>query len=292
MQVKVLGRVVTEKIPMQFCGRKRTVNIYLPTGYDDSGLRYPVIYVLDGESALLCKAAKPEWSFCFDKAVDTTAVDGFAGAIVVAIESCNEYKDLFEHYNYPRDNEYSFNYGDWRGWGEDFAWWLNYELKPRIDNRYRTLFGREHTCICGSSLTATYTLWLALKYPERFSMFAAFSPGLSFADGVDMASYWPQFSSLGKPDLPVRLYMEVGTEENVPGGGTSNERYLADVKRFYENYLLPRGFRADELMFKVIPDGHHTTECWQKNVVSALTWLFRTEMPIAKKISADSIKEA
>ena len=123
-------------------------------------------------------------------------------------------------------------------------------------------------------------------------MFAAFSPGLSFADGVDMASYWPQFSSLGKPDLPVRLYMEVGTEENVPGGGTSNERYLADVKRFYENYLLPRGFRADELMFKVIPDGHHTTECWQKNVVSALTWLFRTEMPIAKKISADSIKEA
>ncbi|MFA6074821.1 MAG: alpha/beta hydrolase-fold protein [Negativicutes bacterium] len=271
-----MSELVTRKVLMRNFNRTRTVNISLPSNYNEPGRRFPVIYVLDGESALAATAKKPEWSFCYDLTVDKlVAEEKFSGAIIVAVESANEYKKLFEKYTYPRDNEYSFDYGEeWHGWGDEFGNWLAYELKPYIDANFRTMPMRNYTGLFGSSLSATYAIWAALKYPHIFSKVAAFSPGVSFSDGSDMASFKVPFAKLYKPNYRLKIYMEVGTTENVPGGSTSNEKYLQDVLDFYNDYLGGIGFElGEDVLLNIVEEGNHTTECWQKNVVEAIAWL-------------------
>ncbi|MEI6286553.1 MAG: alpha/beta hydrolase-fold protein [Bacillota bacterium] len=271
-----MSELVTRKVLMRNFSCTRTVNISLPANYHKIDRRFPVIYVLDGESAFAATAKKPEWSFCYDTTIDKLITERkFSGAIVVAIESANEYKDLFEKYDYPRDHEYSFDYGEnWHGWGEEFGNWLAYELKPYIDANFRTMPMRNYTGLFGSSLSATYAIWAALKYPHVFSKVAAFSPGVSFADGDDMASYQVPFAKLCKPDYQLKIYLEVGTAENVPGGGTSNEKYLQDVLNFYNDYLGGIGFElSEDVLLHIVEDGNHTTECWQVDVPEAIAWL-------------------
>ena len=271
-----MSELVVRKVLLRNFNRTRTVSINLPENYSSTDRRFPVIYVLDGESAFAATAEKPEWSFCYDTTIDELiAAEKFSGAIVVAIESANEYKDLFEKYDYPRDHEYSFDYGcDWHGWGEDFGNWLAYELKPYIDANFRTMPMRNYTGIFGSSLSATYAIWAALKYPHIFSNVAAFSPGVSFSDGCDMASFQEPFAKLCKPDYRLKIYLEVGTAENIPGGGTDNDKYLQDVLNFYNDYLGGIGFElGEDVLLNIVEDGNHTTECWQKNVAKAIAWL-------------------
>src|SRR5437660_482690 len=52
------------------------------------------------------------------------------------------------------------------------------EVKPFIDRTYRTLPGRKHTAVGGSSLGGLISLFLCKWYPEAFGLCAAVSPSL------------------------------------------------------------------------------------------------------------------
>ena len=56
-------------------------------------------------------------------------------------------------------------------------WFVN-ELKPTIDNTFRTLSDRNNTFIAGSSMGGLMSLYAILEYNHIFSRAAALSPSI------------------------------------------------------------------------------------------------------------------
>ena len=119
---------------------RRAVDVYLPESYP-SGLRYPVVYMHDGQNL-----SDPSIAFAgtweLDAALARLASRG-REAIVVGI-----------HNNEQRLTEYS-PFPDRRHGGGGADRYLEFvatTLKPRIDRMFRTLQGRDETMIIGSSM--------------------------------------------------------------------------------------------------------------------------------------------
>ena len=152
----------------------RRIWVYLPPGYDTTDLRYPVLYMHDGQNLF-----DPRSSYCGEWGVDK-ALDALfrknktKGAITVGVDNGG----------LERWNEYSpWGGADGTGRcnGDKYARFIVDELKPLIDNQFRTLPGRENTGVAGSSLGAIISFYISLKHPGVFSRAGLFSPSFWFA---------------------------------------------------------------------------------------------------------------
>lgn len=135
----------------------REVAIYLPPGYESSGLRYPVIYFLHGftgdHSGLTSMAE------LLDYAIETHRIRPF---ILVIPNEKTTYEGSF----------YS-NSGVFGNW-EDFT---VLDLVDYIDTHFRTLAKAESRGITGHSMGGYGALKLAMKHPDVYSCVYAISPG-------------------------------------------------------------------------------------------------------------------
>src|SRR5688572_27604222 len=159
--VRVLPQVWSEELE-----NERDIYVYLPPSYATSGRRYPVIYMHDGQNLF-----EPSLSFAGDWQVDETmealsrqGVEAIvAGVPNMGVRRCNEYSP----------------FGD--GCGDAYLAFLADTLKPLIDDVLRTLPGREHTGIVGSSMGGLISLYAAVRRPEVFGFMGALSPSLWYA---------------------------------------------------------------------------------------------------------------
>ena len=136
----------------------RNVIIWLPPGYNklrNVQKKYPVLYMHDGQNLI-----DPKTSFAGkDWRVDETAVKlskakRMSEIIVVGIYNTSD--RLAEYSDSEKGDRY-----------------LNFiidELKPFIDNNYRTIPQREHTAIMGSSMGGLISFIAGWKYYDVFSM--------------------------------------------------------------------------------------------------------------------------
>jgi predicted alpha/beta superfamily hydrolase len=152
--------------------RSRRIWLYLPPEYRSSRQHYPVLYMQDGQNLF------EDWSaFGEEWSVDET-LDALKGkCIVVGIDNGLE----------KRMNEYALHdherYG--KGEGTQYLSFLVHTLKPYIDDTYRTLAGREHTFIAGSSLGGLISFYAGLYHPETFGAAGIFSPAFWIAPGLE-----------------------------------------------------------------------------------------------------------
>ncbi|MFO7691713.1 MAG: alpha/beta hydrolase-fold protein [Vicinamibacterales bacterium] len=162
----------TLKLRSAILGEDRTLQISLPSGYQGSRERYPVVYVLDGEGQ-------------FAQAVGAIRflgkVNKMAQAIVVGIPNTNRNRDLSPATSNPGDLKKLPG-----GGGADrFLAYLTDELRPYIDAHYRTwpfriLFGHS-----GAGLFAIHTF---LNRPGAFDATIASSPALFWDDNGETRS--------------------------------------------------------------------------------------------------------
>src|SRR5438477_979043 len=125
---------------------RRDLVVYLPPDYEESGRRYPVLYLHDGQNLF-----DPETAYVrgMDWKVDETA-DALIRAgkieplIIVGVFNTGEHR--IEEYTPTRDRKLG------GGHAELYGRMLVEELKPFIEARYRTLRDAHHTGLGGSSL--------------------------------------------------------------------------------------------------------------------------------------------
>lgn len=249
------GTVLTFKrdIPQLRAARRR-IWVYLPPGYENSGLRYPVLYMHDGQNLFDQKT-----SHCGAWGVGRI-LDGLCrkkktpGAIVVGIDNGGP----------KRWDEYSpWGKADGTGRcsGDKYARFLVEDLKPLIDEKFRTVPGRESTGIAGSSLGAIISFYAAFRYPEVFSRAGVFSPyfRFAFADAKDLVQ---------RVRLPggLRVYMDVGTKEGEP-----KEAYLKDTRAMA---AVLSGKEGVTQKFVVDKGGRHNEKDWARRFPAAFLWLF------------------
>lgn len=165
----VLG--VIEEMQSKELAEKRTLNIYLPEGYNPSdSIKYPVIYLLDGSAdedfihvTGLVQFANFEW------------VNQLPKSIVVGIANVDRQRD----YTFPSTVKNTISLPT-AGHSDKFISFIEKELQPFIESKYH---GSTDRTIIGQSLGGLLATEVLLKKPLLFNKYVIISPSLWWDNG-------------------------------------------------------------------------------------------------------------
>ncbi|ALJ01606.1 hypothetical protein DC20_20540 [Rufibacter tibetensis] len=243
-------KILSNEFWMPQLEKSRRIWLYLPPNYATSGKKYPVLYMHDGQNLF-----DSFYSFSGEWGIDESLNEQFENegreVIVVGIDNGGE----------ERMNEYTpwNNMKMGGGKGDAYVDFLVQTLKPYIDSHYRTLPGKEHTGIAGSSMGGLISLYAALKYPDVYSKAGIFSP----AFWVSPEFY--KYAAKTKPSKDLKIFLVAGAKEG--------EKMVPDMKRM-RDVLLNQGLKPSNLKYEVHEDGEHKEAYWQREFPRVFKWLF------------------
>lgn len=247
--------ILTDSFYLPELDRYRRIWVYLPPDYTTSDKDYPVLYMHDGQNLFdNTTSFAGEWEV--DESLNMLFAQGDEGIIVIGIDN-GGIDRLAEYTPWPNPD-----YGG--GQGDAYVESLVNDLKPYVDENYRTHTDAAHTGIMGSSLGGLISLYATIKHQDIFGRAGVFSPSLWFTDDI-----YDYVSTVGKQE-DVRIYLLTGEQE-----GNSPDEVVADLLAMHTT-LLDAGFGDDELFLITHPDGTHSEWYWAREFPAAYEWLFST----------------
>ncbi len=252
----------------------RDILVYLPPTYSHSRQHYPVIYMQDGQNLFDARTSYAgEWGV--DETMEHLGREEGLEAIVVGIPNTGVHR--LDEYSPFRDGRLG------GGRGGDYLRFIVETLKPQIDGRFRTLPGRRHTGIMGSSMGGLISLWAFFEHPAVFGFAGVMSPSLWFAgeaifDYVAEAAY-----------RPGKIYLDAGTREygeEYSGGrlhrAAASRRYYASVRRM-KGVLIRKGYRPLRDILHVEEKwAGHSESSWARRLPPALRFLLTESLRVTK----------
>jgi alpha-glucosidase len=132
-------------------------------------------------------------------------------------------------------------------------------IRPLVDHQYRTLPGRAHTAIMGSSMGGLASHYAIAQYPQVFGKAGVFSP-----------AYWtaaPSFDFMAQHPLPkdARLYLLAGDKQG--------EAMVPDAQRM-AGVVRASGHPEAGAVLKIVPGAGHNEGFWSGELREALLWMF------------------
>lgn len=247
--------------------KNRILHIYLPDSYDKTQERYPVMYFFDGHNLFFDHYAT--YGKCWGLLEFMEQWN--KPLILVGLECGHEGDERLNEYLPYHVKEGSFS--QFEGVGDATIRWMIKELKPVIDQDYRTCPSREYTAIGGSSMGGLMSLYAAVCYNEWYSKAACLS-----------SSVYPCMPELLKdikahsirPDT--RFYLSWGTREargmkagtDVMKEDTSS--LTCQQNRILTDRLLEKG--ADVYLYCQV-GGAHCEADWEKQVPGFMNFLWK-----------------
>lgn len=255
-------------IKVPYTNLKRRVRVLLPRNYHRRRESFPVVYMQDGQNIFFDNESYSKYSW---RVIQTLRrYRNLPDLIVVAIDNfeddrSNEYSPWrLSSSPYPED----WNQG---GYGQAYASFLLEEVKPYIDERYRTRPQREYTAVCGSSLGANISAYIGANYPDIVGRLGIFS----------LASWISKedFKGLFERDLDKeqKIYIQVGTEEGYGEDRrlsrlTLNQAYI-DSSLDYHQALIRGGLPIENIKLEIIAGARHEEKAWARAFSSCLEFL-------------------
>lgn len=224
---------------------RRALYVYLPPGYMESSVRYPVLYLMDGHENLY-RANLPA---LFDRAIAAQELPPLIGVFI-------------PHAGRSRGLEYTPYFK--RSRQDAYLRFMAEELVPFIDATFRTLPDRAARTLLGQSFGGTIVTSLAIRYPEVFRQVVAQSGVYVWPGGrTNLTPFFTQ------PKADLRFYVDC-----VPN------RFELPSSRMLIRTLKERGY---PYVF-VSKSGKHEYEIWQEQHLEALRYLW-FDLPPAGIIS-------
>ncbi len=253
----VVGNLIQHEFRSEKLGNSRTIFVWLPPDYAQSDTRYPVLYLHDGQNLFdrATAAFGNEWQ------VDETATELIeAGEIrPLIIVGVGNSADRIDEYTMTFDAK--MNAG---GAGRLYLSFLTDELKPWIDQRFRTSATRPSTWIGGSSLGGLISLHACVERPDVFSGCLAFSPSLAWDREQIFATlsekqHWPDHTP---------LWLSMGTLE---GGTQPSQAANTDRTARLAKLLETQGRQPEtDFWFRSFDGASHDEPSWAKQFPAAL----------------------
>jgi predicted alpha/beta superfamily hydrolase len=209
----VIGQI--HGIESSVLNEKRNYRVSLPDSYRwAKNRRYPVLYVLDGESNFFHTAASVSF---------LSARGEIPEMVVVGVDSTVRVRD-YTQTDWPQA---------WVGGGGagNFKRFMSAELIPAIENNYRTDGFR---LLSGHSAAGQYALYCLSSEPSLFRAYIALSPSLDWDHNLPQRALEKSFASTRK--LEAFLYVARSDDAGRP---------LADYKRLVQTLKekSPKGLR-------------------------------------------------
>ena len=258
--------VVTREIDSKALARKWSYNVYLPDGYENSTLRYPIMYLLHGNNGTL-----NDW--VVQGRIQATADELIASgqippAIIVMPDAGSTW------------------YVDRK---EKMETAFVQDLMPDVEARFRTIAARNGRVIGGLSMGGYGSLRFALKYPEKFAAAALLSPAIYDPEPPENSGA-RRVGVFGAPDYDGEIWKQlnyptlwdtyIAKKQPVPmyinSGDDDDFMIEADATKFYS--LMRKNRQPAELR---IVNGAHTWPVWEATIGDALKYVFRyTSRPV------------
>jgi predicted alpha/beta superfamily hydrolase len=245
---------VHEGFHSRYLDNDRTVLVYLPPDYDPATTdRYPVLYLHDGQNVF-----DQATSFGDEWRVDETAQELIiAGRIepIIVVGVYNTDHRVDEYTPTPSAD------GKSGGHADDYGRMLIEELKPFIDETYKTFPDALNTAIGGSSLGGLLTMHLGLRYPMAFGKLMVLSPSVWWDNRVILREVEAIPSKRAQ-----RIWLDAGVREG--------ERVIGG-SRLLRDALVAKGWVIeDDLMYLEAEHGEHNERSWAARVGQVLEFLF------------------
>ncbi|WHY83899.1 alpha/beta hydrolase-fold protein [Neobacillus novalis] len=253
-----------EKFPVYMTAFKqeRMIRVYLPESYNNENKRYPVLYMHDGQNVFENEGAIKGISLGMKDYLDENGLE----IIVVGIDQNPEGEERVNEYCPWVNGEISKQILGYvspsGGRGEEYLDFLVNELKPFIDQKYRTL--KNHTSMAGISLGSLISTYAACRYPSIFKRIAAISPG--FYRNQEEIENLLRASDLSAIE---KFYMDFGTKE-VGEDDEMNKVFLDLTNRVVDILNCEKA----NLHFQLIEDAEHAYLFFRKRVPAILSYLF------------------
>lgn len=253
-----------ERFHSAILNNERTLLVYLPPGYeDDDSLRYPVLYMHDGQNIFDASTsfAGVEWGV--DEAAQRLIEAGTIEPIII-VGIYNNAARMTEYTPRPEGEQ-----------GDAYARFVVEEVKPFIDKTYRTDPSPEKTGVAGSSLGGLISLYMVGAHTDTFGRCGGVSPSLWWSDRW-LIRRW----RAAPPKWPggVRVWIDMGTLEGRSGAGDGEgpgvSSAVSDARElavWLEQAGLKRGVGYEYLE---IEGGRHNEAAWAGRIDRILTYLY------------------
>jgi enterochelin esterase-like enzyme len=260
------SEIVTREFESAALGRKWSYAVYLPSGYESSNQRYPVLYLLHGNGHNL-------YSWVKDGRLQPT-VDALIernemppAIIVMPDAGTTWFVDRKERMEtaFLRD------------------------LTPDVEREFRTIAERSGRLAAGVSMGAYGAMRFALKHPEKFAAAALLSPAIYEPLPPENSSA-RRVGVFGAPDFDPGIWKSLNypalwdaylaKKQPVPmyiASGDDDEYFIeTEAAEFYT--LLRTHKQPAELR---IVNGGHNWSLWSSTIADALRYVFRYAAPPA-----------
>ncbi|HEU4796694.1 MAG TPA: alpha/beta hydrolase-fold protein [Pyrinomonadaceae bacterium] len=191
------GAVKTVGIKSAVLGEERVVLVRLPAGYENNKLRYPVLYMTDGDGHMGHTAST----------VDFLTRNGrMADLIVVGVTNTDRTRDLTPTKSAAKNAAGNLQWPT-SGGADNFLKFFETELIPAIEKDYRV---QPYRIFAGHSLGGLFAIHAMVSKPGLFNSYISVSPSLQWDNGVTLKRA-EEFLKNQK-ESNVTLYVSLGNE--------------------------------------------------------------------------------
>ncbi|MHA1637686.1 MAG: alpha/beta hydrolase-fold protein [Candidatus Thorarchaeota archaeon] len=206
----------------------RKLLIHLPDGYEKCEDRYPVLYLLGAgfEPFFVSSASMIEF---------VSASGLMPNVIVVGITDTEYFRDMFPQKLEQRP--------DSTGGSDSFLDFIETDLKPYIDQNYRTV---PYSILYGASNAGMLTIYALLARPELFNAYISSSP---------MLGWFPEYF----PEIAGNLFSERKSLDRflyIIYGKIDYEKVTAEIPKFVKllKEQAPKDFEWESVLLET--EGH------------------------------------
>lgn len=241
----------------------RYLRVWLPPGYDDptnSGRRYPVLYLNDGQNLFETATSFTHVEWQVDETADRLISEGTIPLMII-VGLDNAGRDRIREYMPHR----SLHPITLRAQGNRYPTLLIQEVMPFVARNYRVATGPENTGLGGSSLGALIALYTASVRPGIFGRLLLESPSLWASNRQAIRE------SRKVQRWPERVFLGIGTAE---AGRKDRDQSVVDDVRELAGILRHRGLDEKRLRLVIEEGATHHESAWARRFPEALTFLF------------------
>ncbi len=169
---------------------KRVLLVHLPDNYDDDNVRFPVLYLLDGDAYF-------NYLTCYQEYLEESGI--LPPMIIIGIRNVDRTRDFTPSADAKEPTS---------GGADNFIKFLETELIPAVEENFKAA---PYRILFGHSLGGLLTLYTLQARPDLFEAYLAVSPALHYDDNFLSGYTNPAISGLTKEKF---VYISIGESES------------------------------------------------------------------------------
>tara|TARA_B110000438_G_scaffold49068_2_gene49495 strand:- start:1329 stop:2258 length:930 start_codon:yes stop_codon:yes gene_type:complete len=278
-QIPTERYIIHNNFPSKYVS-SRNIEVWLPEGYDNIQA-LPVLYMFDGQNIFHGKKGWTKDTYNHGWQVDETLDSLFnigkaprmivVGIFNTGVKRASEYMPAKPVANIKKrirlaDQWTQDGYKEYGISSNEFLRFLVKELKPFIDNNYKTIKGRNSTFLAGSSMGGLIAAYAICEYPNIFGGAACLSTHWSALDGV--------FIEYLKNNLPNSEFHKIYFDYGTLGLDGEYEPYQLIV----DSLMIKKGYKESKnWMTKKFEGEDHNEDFWRARFHYPIEFFFNSQ---------------